>query len=267
MKKVFILLLAFNFSRCMELPLKTKISERIDKGFKAFGLDCHEIDVYGSTYYPQRGNHWEGGNRCIFLTKAVQGNLDLSEFAGHCIAASVKNNHTNKSLLAFFGIQGVSYLLPPVLMLLQKDPLYSACLGIATLSFPLMFISTRVCKKVDQTITNFFDLRAFSYACEKLVEQKNLKPLGTCYAFTSLMSQPHQKDKISLIKECLAKNNLTITCSFTNYNEARTSIWKDANCICKGAYQLPLAIQSGDYLVLSDTSDMIRISFIIQERP
>jgi hypothetical protein len=265
----------------MELSLlKPGIQKKVSTAFESFGLSAPHCDVTTENAYnflpDKKVCRWAGGPNCVHLHQDIQSNPYLTELAAHCIAASTKNNYLNKGLFlwcaSFCGSIMASTI--PLCFAIDSIPSYGSLsrtstfliLGKFLAAFiPIYFAATNdtYYTMIGDSISDYFDGKSFSLACQKFIEQKNLKPLATYYAFAKLVKHRplSQKSQISTIKWWLHNNELSITSSLTSTHSARASIWKDGTCIMSADYCEPLRYQEVN-LASDNTSARLRLPFI-----
>lgn len=248
---------------------KQEIQKKINNAFQAFGMEAENCIIetekaYSSHTADKKLQRWAGGSKCVRLTEDIQSNSYLTEFAAHCIAASVKNNNHEKSISTFYGIGFISPFLPSLSFLFANNASYGIPLAIA-FAVPVAFLGTKKGMRIlDQKISDYFDAQAFQIACQKLIEQNNLKPLATYYAFAKMVKHCplSQKDQLCTIKWVLKNNHFTITSARTNYNSMRAHIWEEEKYVSGGEYTIPNSGSKEDDLADFNTSDKLGISFI-----
>lgn len=240
--------------------LKQKIKKTIEVAFQAFGIKASNfsIETQSECLYSnccrnpdKKLKQWEGGEKCIWLTHTIQNNSYLTEFAACCIAASVKNKNCPKSIYTFYAAMGASLILAGLPLVwtvgqIGNATLYSTyILGkLIASGIPLGFlvITNTIPHILDDAFTDYLDAQAFTLACQKLIEQKNFKPLTTYYAYAKLVKHRPlcQKKQAYIIERELKNKNFSLTCAYNNYNSIRCHIWKEGICMGNGEYSLPL---------------------------
>ena len=101
-------------------------------------------------------------------------------------------------------------------------------------------------------------------ACQKLIEQKNFKPLATYYSFAQLIKHRPlcQTDQLCIIEWALKNSGHSIRSALSNYNAMRSSIWKDDICVGNGEYFKAVEPAQEVNLAHFDSSARLRMPFI-----
>lgn len=285
----FKIIFTFNVMAMEPIQSKTEIQKKISAAFKTFGLSAENCVIetektYWPEKYPDKTVHrWDGGPRCVHLHEDILCNPYLTEFATHCIAAANKNGHRNKGIFLFFASMGAAIIasasfsayiifqslepsqfpIPIENQLFYSVKVIGAMFGSV---IPLTYVATsnRIPKMLDHAISHHLDSAAFAQACQKLIENNNLKPIATYYAYAKLIKHRplSRKDQICIIQWALKNHNFNITSARTNYNLVKAHIWKDNNLICRGKYSIPVTRQPEVNFADFDTSAKLIMPFI-----
>ncbi|CAN5130804.1 hypothetical protein BH09DEP1_BH09DEP1_3720 [soil metagenome] len=228
---------------------KPEMKKKISAAFRAFGLSADNCSI--GTQKPYRDEpdkkmrRWAGGSQCVHLSQDIQSNPHLTEFAAFCVAASTKNHDIDKGFYAFCAAICASMIAAsiPICLAIDALPLSDQCISHTSAyiflckllaSFvPIYLAATNgpYYSKIDNAISHHLNARTFTQACQKLIEQNNLKPLATYYAFAKLIKHRplSQQTQNCIIKWTLKNNDFTITSARTNYTSMSAHIWKRVN--------------------------------------
>lgn len=259
---------------------KAEIQQKIRTALTAFEVPPQEGHIQIDTPYrlsdPKTMRHWSGGSMYICLSEQIQSNPYLTEFASLCIAAGVKNNHTQKSIFAFFAAEwGTLFLstLPALWTTYElakpsavpiENGLVHGLITIAAVSASwipagVCATSKRFLRMLDDAICDHYDAQAFALACHRLIEQNNLKPLATYCAFAKLIEHRplSQKTQLCIIESALKNQNFVIASAHTNYNSMRSDIFKEGRCVSSGTFSVQIPAMPEVNLAVFDTSAML----------
>lgn len=272
----------------MEMPpTNADIKKIFNNTFESFGIKANNCLIESSIFYcfyaagiPDENVHlWTGEKKYVWLSRDVSTNSHLTEFAAYCIASSVKNKNRPKSIYSFYTAMGTLLILAglPLLWTVSEVIRSSQCsidnavrcnayaLGKLFAScIPLGFLvsANTIPRILDDTSTDYFEAQALTIACQKLIEQKNFKPLATYYAFAKLVKHRplSQISQLSIIERELNNKGFSITSAYSNYDSMRAHVWQEGICVGNGEYSLPpfnthLEVNLADF----DTSAKLKI--------
>lgn len=222
MKRNFILFVIapfsiFSLSKAMEeTPTFRDACNKMAVAFTDFGLNydnySFNIDQKAETpeeYVPR----WKVISTHIELTKDIQSNPDLAEFAANCCAAYAKCKGPEKLLAAYLTSGALILGVPSATILLAQNSPYYCLLSCASLVTALLAVATfDLPTKVANLVDNHPTKQAFSMACKKLIEQKRLQPLAMYYAFAQFIKHApvEPQSQYAMIIQSLNEKNYSI---------------------------------------------------------